>query len=101
MNIGGLIENARKTLLAQRNEQGHWEGELSSSALSTATAVCALEAYLANASDLNTSRRSLMLDQVHRGRVWLIENQNADGGWGPKRKLTLKNFARFFFWLVG
>jgi squalene-hopene/tetraprenyl-beta-curcumene cyclase len=86
MNIGGLIENARKTLLAQRNEQGHWEGELSSSALSTATAVCALEAYLANASDLDTSRRSLILDQVHRGRVWLIENQNADGGWGDTTK---------------
>ncbi|MFM9063506.1 MAG: hypothetical protein ACKOOI_10815, partial [Pirellula sp.] len=86
MNVGGLKENARKTLFAQRNEQGHWEGELSSSALSTATAVCALEAYLANASDLLTSRRSLILDQVHRGRVWLIENQNADGGWGDTTK---------------
>ena len=86
MNIDGLIENARKTLLAQRNAQGHWEGELSSSALSTATAVCALEAYVSNASNLDESRRELILDQVHRGRLWLIKNQNADGGWGDTTK---------------
>ncbi|MFN9463873.1 MAG: prenyltransferase/squalene oxidase repeat-containing protein, partial [Planctomycetota bacterium] len=78
--------NARKTLLAQRNAQGHWEGELSSSALSTATAVCALEAYVSNASNLDESRRELILDQVHRGRLWLIKNQNADGGWGDTTK---------------
>lgn len=86
MNDGGLIENARKTLLAQRNEHGHWEGELSSSALSTATAVCALEAYVSNASNLDESRRELILNQVHRGRLWLIKNQNADGGWGDTTK---------------
>ena len=34
---------ARDALLAERNAAGHWEGELSSSALSTATAIMALE----------------------------------------------------------
>ncbi|HUG92712.1 MAG TPA: prenyltransferase/squalene oxidase repeat-containing protein, partial [Planctomycetaceae bacterium] len=33
----------RDALLAERNERGHWTGELSTSALSTATAVMALE----------------------------------------------------------
>ena len=36
-------KTARKELLAQRNKQGHWTGELSSSALATATAVVALQ----------------------------------------------------------
>ncbi|MFN4903690.1 MAG: squalene--hopene cyclase, partial [Planctomycetota bacterium] len=82
MNFNVLLSNARETLLAERNEQGHWEGQLSSSALSTATAVCALEAFVAKASSLESSQRHRILDQIHRGRVWLIENQNADGGWG-------------------
>ena len=37
------LTRIRANLLAQRNSSGHWEGELSSSALSTATAVFALE----------------------------------------------------------
>ena len=35
-------DHARETLLAARNEEGHWSGELSSSALATATAVNAV-----------------------------------------------------------
>ena len=35
-------EKARADLLAERTAAGHWEGRLSSSALSTATAVSAL-----------------------------------------------------------
>ena len=42
----GRLENAFQTtlaaLLAERNAEGHWTGELSTSALSTATAVAAL-----------------------------------------------------------
>lgn len=47
----------------------HWESNLSSSALSTATAVIALS--LAARDEL-----------ASRGAAWLIENQNDDGGWG-------------------
>ncbi len=72
MNLDQAITNTRAHLLSLRNERGHWEGELSSSALSTATAMGAL---------------SLVDAEKHRGRIatgtqWLVENQNADGGWG-------------------
>ena len=39
------LAKARAALLAERGPHGHWEGELSSSALSTATAVTALELW--------------------------------------------------------
>ena len=38
------LSNARAALLGERNASGHWEGELSTSALSTATAIVALHA---------------------------------------------------------
>src|SRR5437667_7220701 len=40
--IQAALERATKELLAARTADGHWEGELSSSSLSTATAVIAL-----------------------------------------------------------
>lgn len=64
--------NARRALLQVRNASGVWEGELSSSALSTATAMVAL--HLVDAE----GNRNL----IQRGTVWLVENQNEDGGWG-------------------
>ncbi|HEY2573333.1 MAG TPA: prenyltransferase/squalene oxidase repeat-containing protein [Verrucomicrobiaceae bacterium] len=72
MNFSSAIANTRAHLLSLRNAQGHWEGELSSSALSTATAVVAL---------------ALVDDAAHarliaNGARWLLENQIADGGWG-------------------
>jgi len=68
--------NARRMLLAARAEAGHWEGALSSSALSTATAVCALALH-DRASRL---RRYTAL--VEGGFAWLADHQNPDGGWG-------------------
>jgi squalene-hopene/tetraprenyl-beta-curcumene cyclase len=63
-------------LLAARSPAGHWEGELSSSALSTATAVFALSMHPKWRHD----------PVVTRGVEWLIANQNADGGWGDTVK---------------
>ena len=60
----------RERLLAARTPAGHWEGELSSSPLSTATAVTALT--LAGGHE----------DLVRRGLRWLAAHQNADGGFG-------------------
>lgn len=61
------LSAARRALLSARTPKGHWEGHLSSSALSTATAVVAL----ARASGV-----------PERGLQWLAEHQNADGGFG-------------------
>ncbi|MGI9243564.1 MAG: prenyltransferase/squalene oxidase repeat-containing protein [Verrucomicrobiales bacterium] len=66
------LENARAHLLAERNAAGHWEGELSSSALSTATAVVALAV-------IDKERFS---ELIQAGVNWLVDHQNEDGGWG-------------------
>jgi squalene-hopene/tetraprenyl-beta-curcumene cyclase len=68
---------ALAALLAERTPEGHWVGELSTSALSTATAVSAL-ALVGRHHDL-----------IARGIAWLSAHQNADGGWGD----TVKSFS--------
>jgi squalene-hopene/tetraprenyl-beta-curcumene cyclase len=77
--IRTALENARAALLAERNEAGHWEGVLSTSALSTATALIALGEVDQVAHD----------DEIASACQWLIENQNDDGGWGD----TVKSFS--------
>jgi len=63
---------ARQQLLASRGPEGHWTGELSPSALSTATAVWALA--MVSADDYAAP--------IRRGLDWLARHQNEDGGWG-------------------
>ena len=63
-------------LLAARTADGHWEGRLSSSALSTATAVIALALV-----DRHRPRAGLGA-LARRGVAWLLGTQNEDGGWG-------------------
>jgi squalene-hopene/tetraprenyl-beta-curcumene cyclase len=67
---------ARDALLAERVPAGHWVGELSTSALSTATAVMALHFHNADKN----------LELIAGGLRWLTEHQNADGGWGDTNK---------------
>jgi squalene-hopene/tetraprenyl-beta-curcumene cyclase len=62
-------------LLARRNSSGVWEGKLASSALSTATATIALT--LAERAGAASHARL-----AGRGRRWLVDHQNDDGGWG-------------------
>ncbi|MCK5000534.1 MAG: hypothetical protein KAS23_13410, partial [Anaerohalosphaera sp.] len=69
----------KKRLLPGRNEEGYWSGELSSSALSTATAVCALAVY----------DREKYRELITGGLDWLSENVNKDGGWGD----TVKSYS--------
>ena len=70
--LSQTLANAREQLLAQRLPSGHWEGELCSSALSTATAVCALALVDRDASGA----------LIRRGIQWLVHHANPDGGWG-------------------
>ena len=70
--IHNALRLARRELLSRRLPAGYWEGYLSSSALSTATAVTALF-LAANPTDAPL---------VAAGVRWLSDNQNADGGWG-------------------
>ena len=74
--------SSRAALLALRNEQGWWEGELSSSALSTATAVIAL---------LRVDRE-LHLPLARGALGWLAATQCPDGGWGDTA-LSLPNLS--------
>ena len=70
------LERITDRVLAARTPGGHWTGELSSSALSTATAVIALAL-------VGRSRPRPSLDARVRGGVaWLVRTANADGGWG-------------------
>jgi squalene-hopene/tetraprenyl-beta-curcumene cyclase len=70
---------ARDALLAERTPDGHWVGELSTSALSTATAVSALALVQQHTSQDHTAL-------VAGGVAWLAAHQNADGGWGDTVK---------------
>lgn len=79
---------ARATLLAARNGQGHWAGELSSSALSTATAVCALTLAERNGKTGSSGTAAC----ISRGIEWLASKANPDGGWGDTT-LSLSNVS--------
>lgn len=62
----------RRELRSTRRPEGYWEGHLTSSAISTATAVCALS-LAAHPQDR---------EPVRAGLCWLARTQNDDGGWG-------------------
>ncbi len=68
-------------LLDLRTDGGWWEGELSTSALSTATAVMALS-LAAKAADGNEGDCQQFQQLIDGGLQWLADNQNNDGGWG-------------------
>jgi squalene-hopene/tetraprenyl-beta-curcumene cyclase len=77
--LRSAYESARAALLAERNSEGYWVGELSSSALATATAVTGL-------SIVDASKHAALIEN---GLRWLTKHQNADGGWGD----TVKSFS--------
>lgn len=104
--LAAAYRTVRSDLLSERNSAGHWVGELSSSPLSTATAIsalmlaeqsgtsCGLPAY--TPGELQTSA-----DELYRGDLselivqsihWLAQQQNDDGGWGDTDR-SLSNVA--------
>src|SRR5689334_2559970 len=80
---------ARQELLAARTPGGHWAGELSSSALSTATAVSALSIVERHDPSLRTPHSAL---RISNGLDWLARHANTDGGWGDTT-LSLSNIS--------
>src|ERR1019366_7733066 len=87
------LEDAYQTALAallnERTPDGHWVGELSTSALSTATAVMALHlvqkngVFLPSSSGRGAGGEGVSLQPlIDNGLAWLVAHQNADGGWG-------------------
>ena len=96
----------RRDLMQERGARGQWVGQLSSSPLSTATAISAL--ILAEQSgtsaglpayDPENSRDSL--SEIYQGDLsqlivnslnWLAGQQNEDGGWGDTDR-SLSNIA--------
>lgn len=65
-------QSTSSALLAELGPDGHWIGELSGSALSTATAITAL----------STAAPAAHAPQIESGLQWLASHANADGGWG-------------------
>ena len=80
-------KRAVEHLLSQRNAAGHWVGELSTSALSTATAVMALHQFSSHRiAGVNQPSRPIVRSLIEGGAGWLMANQNPDGGWGDTSK---------------
>lgn len=96
--LNSAYEKAKRSLLNERVADGHWVGQLSTSALSTATAISALSAYAKHSSG-DFEHQSI----IDRAVEWLIANQNKDGGWGDTQKsysniaTTLLSIAAFHF----
>ena len=72
MTTDEALNQAVRMLMTELSPQGHWEGELSSSALAGAVAIIALHLN-GEVSDK---------DRIDRGCQWLAQTQNKDGGWG-------------------
>jgi squalene-hopene/tetraprenyl-beta-curcumene cyclase len=83
--VSAAYQTALFALLAERTPAGHWVGELSTSALSTATAVGAL-------SLVQKAGHGAFDSLIAGGIVWLSANQNVDGGWGDTTK-SLSNIS--------
>src|ERR671933_689551 len=70
--LAGAYHTALSALLAERNPEGYWVGELSTSALSTATAVSAL-------SLVGRARPDRSFDGLVRGGLgWLAADRHAE-----------------------
>ena len=77
------LNNASQKLLRSRVKEGYWEGELSSSALATATAVLSLFLFVREGKGRIDDRLIHNCKQlISKGVNWLVDAQNPDGGFG-------------------
>jgi squalene-hopene/tetraprenyl-beta-curcumene cyclase len=89
--VRDALDKATAALVAQRDQRGFWEGELSSSALSTATAVTALALGVQHGAFGKSEIRNPK-SEIDAGLKWLAAHANADGGWGDTTK-SLSNIS--------
>ena len=76
--LRGGYDLAARRLLSEANPRGSWTGELSSSPLSTATAITALQLVRRHQPQRSDEFEPLIAE----GLKWLRKCQNPDGGWG-------------------
>jgi squalene-hopene/tetraprenyl-beta-curcumene cyclase len=79
-SLFSAFQTVRRDLLALRVPPGHWVGELSSSAFSTASAASALAVVAQAVKD--EPRAAAYRQLASRSIDWLAAHQNGDGGWG-------------------
>ena len=85
--LSTAYEKAKTDLLLQRSQKGHWVGELSASALSTATAISTLAiAARRHVGDRLSGGGTGDRGLIDGGIRWILEHQNGDGGWGDTDK---------------
>ena len=75
--LTAALDVARRHLLAERVAAGHWTGQLSTSALSTATAVSAWSLVRDRGGRTEELQRA-----IQAGIEYLASSVNQDGGWG-------------------
>ena len=78
--LSAALKTATAALMDELVPEGHWVGQLSSSALSTATAVTALREI--DRQDGTSQHERL----IAAGLRWLTTHRNPDGGWGDTEK---------------
>ncbi|MCK5640683.1 MAG: squalene--hopene cyclase, partial [Gammaproteobacteria bacterium] len=75
-NLKSIHQKLESKILSFRNEKGIWDGQLSSSALSTAVALFGLWKY----------DKKQNASFIRKGLIWLVNNINKDGGYGDTIK---------------
>ena len=81
MDLKSAYQRVQSHLLDQRLPAGYWVGELSASALSTATAITALS-FLTETEHTPQNQLANIQRQIRAGITWLVASQKEDGGWG-------------------
>ncbi len=93
--LDATLAGARERLVAALSAEGSFRGELSSSALSTATAVVALE-LLRRASPTDATLEPL----VERAVGWLVQHANDDGGFGDTTGSPSNESTTILVWVA-
>jgi squalene-hopene/tetraprenyl-beta-curcumene cyclase len=84
----------RDHLRREQTAAGHWVGQLSTSALSTATAISAMVQVLRSGGAADTQVATINT-AIEQGLDWLLQHQNQDGGWGDTDR-SYSNIATSF-----